>query len=77
MPERDGYELTQVLRGIQEESGKRVPIVAITSNALAGEEEKCLNAGMDDYITKPVELRMLKGKLKKWLPAESNDDDKQ
>jgi len=67
MPNRDGYELTGVLREIQQREGNRIPIIAITANALVGEQEKCIAAGMDDYLSKPVELNKLKLVLKKWI----------
>ncbi|RTR27928.1 hybrid sensor histidine kinase/response regulator [Shewanella atlantica] len=69
MPKRDGYELARVLRGIQKKSGIEVPIIAITANALVGESEKCIAAGMDDYLSKPVELVKLSQMLKKWLSS--------
>ncbi|QDO82014.1 response regulator [Shewanella psychropiezotolerans] len=67
MPKRDGYELAGVLRDIQAKSGTSVPIIAITANALVGESEKCIAAGMDDYLSKPVELIKLSKMLQKWL----------
>ncbi|MGI9304135.1 MAG: PAS domain S-box protein [Gammaproteobacteria bacterium] len=69
MPELDGYELTGAIREIEKKTGKRLPIIAITANALEGEGEKCLEAGMDDYLTKPVEMTKLKRTLSKWMPS--------
>lgn len=72
MPEMDGYELTRAIRAREAATGaRRLPIVACTANALAGEIEICLNAGMDDYLAKPVELKNLRLKLERWLPLPS------
>ncbi|MCP5242085.1 MAG: response regulator, partial [Burkholderiales bacterium] len=69
MPEMDGFELTQTVREM--ESGmKHTPIVALTANALKGEKEHCLDAGMDDYLSKPVQLEDLRITLEKYLPVE-------
>ncbi|MAY42701.1 MULTISPECIES: response regulator [unclassified Neptuniibacter] len=68
MPEMDGYEATQQIR--KEVAGIEnidIPIVAMTANAMAGDREKCLAAGMDDYIAKPVSPSLLLEKLKKYL----------
>lgn len=66
MPEMDGYETTENIR-----SGSvhpSVPIVAMTANAMQGDREKCLNAGMNDYMTKPIDLQALQTILERWLP---------
>jgi CheY-like chemotaxis protein/HPt (histidine-containing phosphotransfer) domain-containing protein len=70
MPVMDGYEATRCIRGPK--SGvcdRAVPIVAMTANAMQGDREKCLSAGMNDYIVKPVEPHNLKMALKQWLPS--------
>ncbi|MDP2825475.1 MAG: PAS domain S-box protein [Sulfuritalea sp.] len=68
MPQMDGYELSLAIRSA--ESGKRrIPIVALTANALKGEGKRCLAVGMDAYLTKPAPLAELKAMLDKWLPA--------
>lgn len=67
MPEMDGYELTAAIRHA-EDAGQRLPIIALTANALKSEEMRCKAAGMDDYLSKPVLLDRLQAMLEKWLP---------
>ncbi|MCW8955741.1 MAG: CHASE domain-containing protein [Gammaproteobacteria bacterium] len=72
MPEMDGYTLSQTIR--QEEAGQRhIPILAFTANAIYGESSKAHAAGMDGYLTKPVQLQLLRTALEKWLPAISSN----
>ena len=66
MPEMDGYALAAAIR-TAEGAGTRVPIVALTANALKGEAERCLAAGMDGYLTKPLRVAALDEVLAKWL----------
>jgi two-component system sensor histidine kinase/response regulator len=54
MPVMNGYEATEKIRQIQKASGKHTPIIGLTANAMVGDKEKCLNAGMDDYVSKPM-----------------------
>ncbi|MEO7164319.1 MAG: PAS domain S-box protein, partial [Bdellovibrionia bacterium] len=70
MPEMDGYEATRRIREQESVTGKpRIPIVALTANALSGDREKCILAGMDDYLSKPVDFLILKNTLSKWTRA--------
>lgn len=79
MPEMDGFEATGEIR-IQEQgcwgAGHRVPIIAMTANALEGDREKCLNAGMDDYIAKPIRVELLQRVISTWLAPRSHDQEK-
>jgi CheY-like chemotaxis protein/HPt (histidine-containing phosphotransfer) domain-containing protein len=72
MPVMDGFTMTSEIRGIEKaESRKRTPIVAVTADAMAGEEERCKAAGMDDYLAKPVGLDGLRAALRRWLPEKT------
>ncbi len=70
MPEMDGFQLTAAIRENEAGTEKKIPILAITANVLQGEAERCIAAGMDGYIAKPVKLKMLKKTLHRWLPLE-------
>ena len=73
MPEMDGYEATQQIReGNAGAHNKQIPIIAMTANAMAGDKEKCLQIGMDDYLSKPVVLAELETVLKHWLHKETS-----
>jgi signal transduction histidine kinase/DNA-binding response OmpR family regulator len=68
MPDMDGLELTRQMRVEESALGRpRTPIVALTANALKGENERCLEAGMDDYLTKPLTLDRLREALERWM----------
>ena len=70
MPVVDGYEATRRWREQEAARGAaRLPIVAMTANAMAGDRQRCLDAGMDDYLAKPVGREQLDACLKRWLPA--------
>jgi len=68
MPEMDGFEATQEIRKLQKNTDEHTPIIALTANAMKSDKEKCLDVGMDDYISKPVSQKMLESALVKWLP---------
>ena len=84
MPDMDGFEATKAIRQREAESVKdesfdeireslRVPIIAMTANAMQGDKDKCLEAGMDDYLAKPVKSHLLEAMLVKWLPTEVSE----
>lgn len=73
MPVLDGFETTTLIRqGECGEEYSNVPIIAMTANAMKGDKEKCLNVGMDDYISKPIVTEFFKDLLIKWLPDTSH-----
>lgn len=67
MPEMDGYQATSLIRSSTSLSNVNIPIIAMTANAIKGDKERCLAAGMDDYVSKPVSLDKLSLVIKKWL----------
>jgi PAS domain S-box-containing protein len=66
MPDMDGLEATHHIREWEKGSGRRIPIIAMTAHAMAGDRDRCLAAGMDDYVTKPLEPRVLFNALDRW-----------
>ncbi len=69
MPEMDGYEATRIYREKERQRGRgRIPIIALTGNAMERDKQACFDAGMDDYLKKPVDIRLLKESLLLWLP---------
>ena len=77
MPKMDGYELARRIREIeaQRHDHTRTPLVAVTANAMKGEEERCLAAGMDAYLVKPVSIDLLRATLVRWLAIEETEEE--
>ncbi|AUM13961.1 response regulator [Ketobacter alkanivorans] len=74
MPELDGYETTRRIRaGSAGEHNNNIPIIAMTANAMKGDREKCIQAGMNDYLSKPISSDALLRKLKLWILDETQD----
>ncbi len=72
MPVLDGYQATQRRRELEGAGGlPRIPIIAMTANAMVGDRERCLDSGMDDYITKPINRGVLSATLQRWLASAS------
>ena len=71
MPIMDGFEATHAIRRMEQASLRHTPIVAMTANAMKGDRERCLQAGMDDYLSKPVAPDTLMKKLQYWIPKGS------
>ena len=72
MPEMNGLEATGAIRALEEATGVRVPIIGVTAHALKGDRERCLEAGMDDYLPKPISPKALLEKVERWV--HKNDD---
>ena len=72
MPEMDGYEATRCIRTLERHAGSRIPIIALTANAMQDDRQRCMDAGMDDFLSKPFTMDALATTLRKWLPAGSD-----
>lgn len=70
MPEMDGVETTHIIREMDGDYYKNVPIIALTANAVNGAKEMFLEEGMNDFIAKPISIRELSEKILDWLPFE-------
>ena len=73
MPQLDGYEATRVIRQL-EEPGARLPVIAMTASTVQGERERCLAAGMDDFLVKPIDFGLLESTLDRWVGGESSPE---
>ncbi|MGM0418976.1 MAG: response regulator [Thermodesulfobacteriota bacterium] len=74
MPEMDGLETVKKIRFFEKKENRdSVPVIALTARAMSSDKEECINAGMDDYITKPLSFDSLKNILEKWLKKENSD----
>lgn len=71
MPEMDGYQLARAVRELEADTDRHIPIIAITAAATEGEGERCFQAGMDDYLTKPLEIKRLRHVLFTWLKQDT------
>jgi CheY-like chemotaxis protein len=67
MPEMNGIEATAAIRRTEANGGVRLPIVGVTAHALKGDRERCIEAGMDDYLPKPISPKALLDKVEKWI----------
>jgi CheY-like chemotaxis protein len=66
MPKMSGLEATAAIRNLEAESGTHVPIIGVTAHALKGDRERCIDAGMDDYLSKPISPKALLEKVARW-----------
>jgi CheY-like chemotaxis protein len=76
MPELDGLEATKKIRILEKEGGFHVPVIALTAGAFKEEKEKCMAAGMDDFLTKPIELEEFKAVMRKYLAGKADSSGK-
>lgn len=72
MPEMNGLEATAKIRELEASSGQHVPIIGVTAHALKGDRERCLEAGMDDYLSKPISPKTLMQKIERWIGGTAN-----
>lgn len=75
MPGLDGFDTTQLIRKMHKGRNLHTPIIAVTANAMKGDREKCINAGMDDYISKPIKPDTLHKVISKWLKDDKRESD--
>ncbi|HSK87326.1 MAG TPA: response regulator, partial [Anaerolineales bacterium] len=70
MSEMDGFEATRLIRAWEKEAGTHTPIIAMTAHALRGDRERCIEAGMDDYLSKPLEPKVFFAMLERWTQSD-------
>ncbi len=68
MPTLDGFQAAQIIRQNERESGRHTPIVAMTASAMKGDRERCLDAGMDGYVSKPIDPQQLYQAIEEFAP---------
>lgn len=71
LPDMSGLECAKAIRELEGKSGRHVPIIAVTANALLGDKQKCLESGMDDYLSKPFTMQQFETTIRRWLSEES------
>lgn len=71
LPDMSGLECARIVRERENKTGRRTPIIAVTANALLGDKQKCLEAGMDDYLSKPFTMQQFETTLMRWLKDKS------
>jgi CheY-like chemotaxis protein/HPt (histidine-containing phosphotransfer) domain-containing protein len=69
MPEMDGFEATRRIREWESQNGQHIPIIAMTAHVMGGDRERCIDAGMDDYVSKPLEPRVLFNAIDRWIQS--------
>ncbi|ABZ84181.1 sensor histidine kinase, putative [Heliomicrobium modesticaldum Ice1] len=74
LPDLNGFETTQVIRDSEAETGQHIPIIAMTALSMQGDREKCLQAGMDDYVSKPIDRKQLTAVLARWLSVSADEE---
>ena len=67
MPVLDGYQATKQIRLLEKDNDNNIPIIGLTANAMKGDREACLDSGMNDYVTKPIDVKTFQDTLNKWL----------
>ncbi len=75
MPELNGYEATAAIREIEAETGRHIPIIAMTAHAMKGDRERCLEAGMDGYVSKPIKAELVLAQIDELAPSKAADEE--